>query len=208
MALGGLISRNDAKSENKVPWLGDLPYIGAAFRYRTQVKSKTELLVILTPHVVRNRMEADRVLAEEAARMDWMVDDVTRYHGLSGMDPVLHPQQYQLPLPTGEVDGTLPSPLDGPIVAPPVGTATTPPVGTETLPSPRPLPPGETIPPPVPGPASAAPVASPVQQASVVIPTPGAPARTPAPAVPAAPIAPPAPAAGLQGASQFMPQKW
>ena len=91
VAIGGLISRNDAKNENKVPWLGDLPYIGAAFRYRTQVKSKTELLVILTPHVVRNRMEADRVLAEEAARMDWMVDDVTRYHGLSGMDPVLHP---------------------------------------------------------------------------------------------------------------------
>ena len=48
-----------------MPWLGDLPYLGAMFRYRTQVKNKTELMVILTPHVVRNRMEADRVLAEE-----------------------------------------------------------------------------------------------------------------------------------------------
>ena len=101
-------------------------------------------MVILTPHVVHNRAEADRVLAEEAARMDWMVDDVTRYHGLSGMDPVLHPQQYPLPLPSGGVDGALPSPLDGPVVpAPP---------GPETLPSPRPLPPGEAPPPPVPGP--------------------------------------------------------
>ena len=121
VAIGGLISHTDAKNENKVPWLGDLPYVGTAFRYRTQVKNKTELLVILTPHVVRNRIEADRVLAEEAARMDWMLGDVTRFQGLSGMDPVLHPQQYPLPgSPGGGVDGAMPSPLDGPFVAPPI----------------------------------------------------------------------------------------
>src|SRR5262249_14880909 len=50
VVLGGLISRRDAKSENKVPWLGDLPYVGAAFRYRTQQRTKTELLIIMTPH--------------------------------------------------------------------------------------------------------------------------------------------------------------
>src|SRR5262249_33213404 len=54
VAIGGLIQKRDAKSENKYPWLGDLPYIGALFRYRTQDKTKTELLVILTPHVVRS----------------------------------------------------------------------------------------------------------------------------------------------------------
>ena len=100
-----------------MPWLGDLPYLGALFRYRTQVKSKTELMVILTPHVVRNRMEADRMLAEESARMDWMLDDVTRYQGLSGMEPVLHPKEFIPPIPSG--DGCLPSPLtepDGPLV--------------------------------------------------------------------------------------------
>src|SRR5262249_7027374 len=36
VAIGGLIIKRDAKSENKYPWLGDLPYIGALFRYRTQ----------------------------------------------------------------------------------------------------------------------------------------------------------------------------
>ena len=41
VAIGGLISRSDIKNENKVPWLGDLPFLGAAFRYRTQVKAKT-----------------------------------------------------------------------------------------------------------------------------------------------------------------------
>jgi hypothetical protein len=130
-----------------VPWLGDLPYLGAAFRFRTQVKSKNELMVILTPHVVRNRMEADRVLAEEAARMDWMVDDVTRYHGLSGMEPVLHPQGFLPPVPTGDVDGCV-TPPTGPALVPP------PPSGAETLPPPRTVAPGETVPPPVPGPAT------------------------------------------------------
>ncbi len=121
VALGGMISRSDTKNENKVPWLGDLPYLGTLFRYRTQVKAKVELLVILTPHVVRNRMEADRVLAEESARMDWMLDDVTRTQGLYGMAPVLHPKAFAAPVgPGGVVDGSLPSPLlapVGPVVA-------------------------------------------------------------------------------------------
>ena len=58
VAIGGMIQKRDQKGENKVPWLGDLPYIGAAFRYRTQVKSKTELLIIMTPHIVRSKFEA------------------------------------------------------------------------------------------------------------------------------------------------------
>src|SRR5262249_47239695 len=38
VAIGGLIQQNDTKSENKIPWFGDLPLVGAAFRYRTQSK--------------------------------------------------------------------------------------------------------------------------------------------------------------------------
>src|SRR5262249_8428928 len=62
VAIGGLIFKSDQKNENKIPWLGDLPGVGALFRYRTQSKTKRELLVILTPHIVRNRLEAERVL--------------------------------------------------------------------------------------------------------------------------------------------------
>ncbi len=111
VALGGLIGRRDEKNENKVPWLGDLPYIGTAFRYRTQAKTKTELLVILTTHVVRSRADADKVLAEESRRMDYILEDVVRSQGLSGMDPVLHPNAFA-PLPSrGGVDGNMPAPL-------------------------------------------------------------------------------------------------
>ncbi len=86
IALGGMISTKDTKVENKIPWLGDLPWLGAAFRYRSQNKTKTELLVILTPHVVYGKAEAERVLAEEARRMDWVVGDVLKVHGHGFLD--------------------------------------------------------------------------------------------------------------------------
>src|SRR5204863_339576 len=60
VVLGGLINSTDNKTENKVPWIGDLPGIGALFRYRTEVKKKTELLIIMTPHIVRNRCRRSR----------------------------------------------------------------------------------------------------------------------------------------------------
>src|SRR5262249_22459167 len=88
VVIGGLIEKDNTKSENKIPWLGDLPGIGACFRYRTQSKTKREVLVILTPHIVRSRLDADRILAEEARRMDWILGDVIKMHGTSGMEPV------------------------------------------------------------------------------------------------------------------------
>jgi type II secretion system protein D len=81
VVIGGMIQQVDQTNENKVPWLGDLPYIGAGFRYRTQVRKKTELLIILTPRVVRSQLDADRVLADEAGRMHWLKTDVNKIFG-------------------------------------------------------------------------------------------------------------------------------
>src|SRR5262249_19596354 len=80
VAIGGLITKNDAMTENKIPWLGDLPKLGWMFRYRTDVVKKTELLVILTPHVIRCHADGARVLAEESRRMDWMLGDIMKVH--------------------------------------------------------------------------------------------------------------------------------
>ncbi len=81
IVLGGLLSKQIAKTENKIPWLGDLPGVGALFRYRTMNKLKKELLIIMTPHVVRCRADADRILAEEARKMDWVLGDALRMQG-------------------------------------------------------------------------------------------------------------------------------
>lgn len=102
VVIGGMIQQRDLKTENKIPALGDLPYIGAAFRYRTQVREKKELLVILTPHIVRSQADADRILAREARRMDWLINDVNRLHGpadLYKLNPQYPPQPATRPLP-------------------------------------------------------------------------------------------------------------
>jgi type II secretory pathway component GspD/PulD (secretin) len=182
VVLGGLITKNDAKQENKIPWLGDLPWVGAAFRYRTQTKDKRELLVILTPRIVRSREEGQRLLAEEARRVDWIVGDVTKMHGPGG------PAAPCLP-PAGNVDGSLPGPLVPPS---PVGAQVPPaPQGTVPGPGPAPLPrpdePGNTV---LPQPRPLPPVGQQGQAPAPTLPaTPGA----PAPAHPALSVVVPAP---------------
>jgi type II secretory pathway component GspD/PulD (secretin) len=79
--LGGLMSKADEKNENKVPWLGDLPGIGAAFRYRNYQYKKTELVIIMTPHIVRNSRELQQIKDEELRRIHWRLCDVNRVHG-------------------------------------------------------------------------------------------------------------------------------
>jgi type II secretory pathway component GspD/PulD (secretin) len=157
VAIGGLISKRDQKNENKIPWLGDLPYVGAAFRFRTQTKAKVELLVILTPHIVRTPADRARILAEESRRIDWILGDVEKLHGLPCPDPVFaHP----LTGPGGSSALIPPYPPVPDIPAP----TPAPPAPQETLPLPR------SAPPPVP--QTSAPTESSVQPAgaNVIIP--------------------------------------
>ena len=91
MAIGGIITTLDDKIENKIPWFGDLPWVGAAFRYRTQDKVKQELVFILTPHVTRNRDQRTINLLEQTKRMDWMLPEVTKVYTPRNLGPILPP---------------------------------------------------------------------------------------------------------------------
>jgi len=51
--LGGLIQDEDKKSASKVPLLGDIPLLGHLFRSDTTEKDKTEIVLSITPHLVR-----------------------------------------------------------------------------------------------------------------------------------------------------------
>ena len=50
LMLGGLVSTRDVGSTSKVPFLGELPYIGMAFSKKRYQQSETELLIMVTPH--------------------------------------------------------------------------------------------------------------------------------------------------------------
>jgi len=53
VVIGGLMQERDETSLNKMPILGDIPLIGLAFRNESVSKKKTNLLVFLTPHIVK-----------------------------------------------------------------------------------------------------------------------------------------------------------
>lgn len=54
IVLGGLIDDNVQDSVEKVPVLGDLPFIGNLFKYKTRSRVKTNLMVFLRPTIIRN----------------------------------------------------------------------------------------------------------------------------------------------------------
>jgi len=55
VVLGGIYQHETNKSETKVPFLGDIPYLGAAFRKRGTETKKRELLIFITPNIVGDR---------------------------------------------------------------------------------------------------------------------------------------------------------
>ncbi|MDH4083648.1 MAG: type II and III secretion system protein family protein [Nitrospira sp.] len=52
-AIGGLLRDNVRESVKKVPFLGEIPILGALFRSSSFQKSETELVIIVTPHLVK-----------------------------------------------------------------------------------------------------------------------------------------------------------
>jgi type II secretion system protein D len=83
--LGGLITKSSVKDSRRVPYLSNIPILGALFRYNASDVQRRELLIIMTPHIVRNAADADRLKQEEAARMSWCLADVHKIHGTEGI---------------------------------------------------------------------------------------------------------------------------
>ena len=54
VVIGGLIDESQADNESKVPWLGDIPILGWFFKTTGDSIRKRNLLVFLTPHIIRD----------------------------------------------------------------------------------------------------------------------------------------------------------
>ena len=54
LVLGGLIQEEERKSVAKLPILGDIPYIGSLFRSTTTSNTKNELVIMITPHIIKD----------------------------------------------------------------------------------------------------------------------------------------------------------
>jgi type IV pilus assembly protein PilQ len=58
IVIGGIFEQVDRTDEVKVPFLGDVPYLGNLFKTKSRTLNKTELLIFLTPKVVTDRSAA------------------------------------------------------------------------------------------------------------------------------------------------------
>lgn len=69
IALGGLIRDRTEDSTSGVPLLSDIPILGNLFKSNAELSRRTELLVLITPRVVRNATEAKEVTEELRRRL-------------------------------------------------------------------------------------------------------------------------------------------
>jgi len=85
VVLGGLISKNDTTISRRVPGLASIPVLGNLFRYDLEISKRSELLIILTPHVIKDQEQMDRMKHLESSRMHWCLADVTEMFGDTGL---------------------------------------------------------------------------------------------------------------------------
>lgn len=54
IAIAGLIQAQDDESESKIPFFGDIPGLGWLFQTKTRSKTKTNLMILMVPHIVKD----------------------------------------------------------------------------------------------------------------------------------------------------------
>ncbi len=81
IVIGGMITKSDSTLERKVPWLGDLPIVGRAFRYDGTTASRTELLIFLTPRIVLTDIDSELIKQVESERLHFIESDAEEVHG-------------------------------------------------------------------------------------------------------------------------------
>jgi general secretion pathway protein D len=64
IALGGLIRDNNSHQRDGIPYLSQIPYLGALFGSTDNIDNRTELLVLLTPRVIRSAQDAKSITDE------------------------------------------------------------------------------------------------------------------------------------------------
>ena len=81
VVIGGLIQERSTRSVQKVPLLGSLPLLGWLFRNESTKKTKTNLLLFLTPYIIRDQSDYRRIFER---KMSERAEFVKRFYGEDG----------------------------------------------------------------------------------------------------------------------------
>ncbi|MEZ6131454.1 MAG: secretin N-terminal domain-containing protein [Planctomycetaceae bacterium] len=103
IVIGGMITKSDETLERKVPWLGDLPLIGGAFRYDGTTTARSELLIFLTPRIIYSDADSELIKQVESERLHFIESEAEEIHGPlysvppSGLDHMMVPYDQMPP---------------------------------------------------------------------------------------------------------------
>ncbi len=76
VAIGGLMRDLDAKDVEKVPFFGDLPIIGRLFRTDSGRSEKTNLMVVITPHIIETPEEIKKIFRDKLKERSEYIRDL------------------------------------------------------------------------------------------------------------------------------------
>jgi len=101
VVIGGLIEDSFKDGVEKIPGLGDLPFLGGLFRYNTRTRSKTNLMVFLKPTLLRSAASAGSLSSD---RYDYILGEQFKAKPLPSPlpdfgTPSLPPRQNPMPAP-------------------------------------------------------------------------------------------------------------
>ncbi len=77
--LGGLITRKIKKNVTKVPLLGDIPILGYLFKRTTTSQEKSNLLIFLTPYIIRDQSDLRRIFRRKMRQRQEFIERYTMF---------------------------------------------------------------------------------------------------------------------------------
>jgi len=117
LAIGGIIADNRARSRTGIPYIMDIPVIGRFFATNVDDILRTELIMLITPHVIYSRDQGQQVTEDfkkSLATVRNELDRIARERQKLQQQPLQQPQAPALPGPSGDVIAPAPAPSAAP----------------------------------------------------------------------------------------------
>lgn len=68
IVIGGLVQDRESVLQNRVPVLGSIPVLGNLFKFKQRQSTKINLMILLTPRIIENEIDMQRILEERQKR--------------------------------------------------------------------------------------------------------------------------------------------
>ena len=85
IVFAGLITDRKETTKNSIPFFNKIPVVKHLFEYSRNTTERTEMLIVLTPTIIRSEMDMELLKQQEVSRMHWCISDVLKLTGNSNM---------------------------------------------------------------------------------------------------------------------------